>query len=514
MVLDSFIALWIKKSESSLKEYFLLFRNRAPALYAGVVVFTSFSLIASFSILSLILLLILLIPPMIYKKGFACFLCILSLLSFIFATIHTPIYSALPDFEKGEGTFKAEKLSMQSTFFKTGYKLQGVLKDFRTEEGHLLKQLPCSIFLERPPETLSDDYLIQGAIKVESDGICRFKEIKISARMEQFSWLKLRYSAQNHFIDSLHKIIKSEKVAKLLAAFFVAQIDDPLLGLEFSRLGLSHLLAISGFHFGLIVSTFGMIVGLFLRKSFSSLVIAIPLCLYPCLIGLSPSILRAAIMALCILLSPFFTHKNTPLNALGIALIATCFILPKQIFSPGMILSYLCTFALLFFYPLIRDLLGKIFPVRTNLLHSGASRYAKTLFFFSAFIKNSVAINISILLWSTPATLYYFHTFPILSLLYNLFIPAFMACVLPVFVLGYLINLVFPPLAIPCFIFTNYSLDFILNVLHHPPAFLDIRFHASIPKEVVILWCLFLIFLRTHLKQKKSEDFLFVTCVF
>ena len=116
------------------------------------------------------------------------------------------------------------------------------------------------------------------------------------------------------------------------------------------RSGLSHLLAVSGLHVGLILGGFWWLVG-GMSDRLTALGGASVLLLYGCLVGPRPSLLRAAVMALLVILSLVLERPPRALNSLCAALIVILCFDPGAAFDLGFQLSFLATAGILLLSP-------------------------------------------------------------------------------------------------------------------------------------------------------------------
>ncbi|HOV70450.1 MAG TPA: ComEC/Rec2 family competence protein, partial [Clostridia bacterium] len=109
---------------------------------------------------------------------------------------------------------------------------------------------------------------------------------------------------------------------------------------SFNKIGISHILSVSGLHVGFI-----LILLRFIMKKVKAAPIAefsvslVILSLYIALTGFAPTVIRASIMALIYLLSILFGKKFDMLTALSISVIIIILISPAEIFDPSFILS-------------------------------------------------------------------------------------------------------------------------------------------------------------------------------
>lgn len=116
------------------------------------------------------------------------------------------------------------------------------------------------------------------------------------------------------------------------------------------RAGLSHLLAVSGLHVGLILGGFWWLLG-GISNRLTAVCGASVLLLYGCLVGPRPSLLRAAVMALLVILAVATERPPQALNALCAALILILSLNPGAAFDLGFQLSFLATAGILLLTP-------------------------------------------------------------------------------------------------------------------------------------------------------------------
>lgn len=116
------------------------------------------------------------------------------------------------------------------------------------------------------------------------------------------------------------------------------------------RAGLSHLLAVSGLHVGLILGGFWWLFGGISNRLTAAGGVFV-LLLYACLVGPRPSLLRAAVMALLVILALVLERPPQALNALCAALIAILSFDPAAAFDLGFQLSFLATAGILLLAP-------------------------------------------------------------------------------------------------------------------------------------------------------------------
>lgn len=129
----------------------------------------------------------------------------------------------------------------------------------------------------------------------------------------------------------------------LLAALMLGERGPGLDGLDksFTRVGLAHLLAISGMHLAILVLTGLMIVRIFAwPPAIERLAIALLVCGYLAIVPASVPVWRAGLMALAFLAAGMFGRRLDYLNVWAISAIALLLWKPSELVAPGAQLSF------------------------------------------------------------------------------------------------------------------------------------------------------------------------------
>lgn len=160
--------------------------------------------------------------------------------------------------------------------------------------------------------------------------------------------------------------------------------------------GVSHTLALSGLH----VSVLSLVLVRLIPASLPRVrvcAVGAFLCIYAALAGFPASLLRAAIMFMCILFAPLFKRRNDTLSALALSFIIIVAIKPLSIYSAGFCLSFSAVAGIAMLYA----------PIMKHLRHA---------------VFAPVATTVSATLGTLPFTLSFFGTFSTYSLIANIFI--------------------------------------------------------------------------------------------
>ncbi len=134
-----------------------------------------------------------------------------------------------------------------------------------------------------------------------------------------------------------------------------------------SRLaGTTHMLVVSGMHLGIIFQILSKIFRkLKIRRGAAEVLMLFAIFALTAVCGFTPSVLRASLTYVIIVIGNLLFRKPDPLNSLGIATIILLFINPLGFGNLSLLLSLLSTFGLLFICPILQqsimDIIAKIY---------------------------------------------------------------------------------------------------------------------------------------------------------
>lgn len=175
---------------------------------------------------------------------------------------------------------------------------------------------------------------------------CELDNVVIIDSRENFSFF-------SRIADKIERNVYSklsESSASLLSALLLGRSSNlPYeISVGFRRLGISHLLAISGMHFTLLLG----VVSFLIRKICKSvrrqmIVVSLFSFFYMALIGFPASVCRAGIMVLASSAGVLFFSKRDGITSLFGAMLLLCIISPYAIFDIGLWLSFFATLSLL-----------------------------------------------------------------------------------------------------------------------------------------------------------------------
>jgi competence protein ComEC len=126
---------------------------------------------------------------------------------------------------------------------------------------------------------------------------------------------------------------------------------------DFTVTGLTHILAVSGFNVAMVgLVGFTLLRALSLPRGASSLLVMALLALYALVTGMSPSVLRATLMAWALISGGMIERDTDALNTLALSAAVILGIWPLSLFDPGFQLSFVATLSLILLTRPLMDL--------------------------------------------------------------------------------------------------------------------------------------------------------------
>ncbi|WHY96020.1 DNA internalization-related competence protein ComEC/Rec2 [Peribacillus simplex] len=202
---------------------------------------------------------------------------------------------------------------------------------------------------------------------------------------------------------------------------------------NYQRLGLVHLLAISGLHVSFLTGMLfyiGIRVGVTRERMMVAILIFLPV--YMLLSGASPSVVRSCLMAMLFFLILLFKKRISASAAIGSTYMALLFFRPNMIYDIGFQLSFAVTFSIIMSSSIFLQ-----YPKKTTQL----------------FIISSICQ-----LAALPILLFHFFEVSFLGVFLNvLYVPLYSIILLPLSLISLLIHLLLPPLGQPLISLLNFT---------------------------------------------------------
>jgi len=205
--------------------------------------------------------------------------------------------------------------------------------------------------------------------------------------------------------------------------------DNVSLYSSLSTAGLSHIVAVSGMHLSFITGFCRMITGRRRRTAF----ICIPVIIaFMALVGFTPSVVRAGIMQIIVLLAPLLYRESDSLTSLSFAfLVLTAN--PQTIASVSLQLSFAATAGIVLFTPLIYKSLTEKLEIKSSAIES-----------FLRGLIGILACSVGALIFTTPLCAVHFSYISLYGIIANIICLWALTAVFILSLITALIGLAFP----------------------------------------------------------------------
>lgn len=353
------------------------------------------------------------------------------------------------------------------------------------------QKVPCHVLysLVDPPKA-NCDYLLEGKLSEMSPYNYQFKAKKWSPVPKTWSFAQLRFELKENLRVFLDQKIHSPKASIFLSSLLTADVQDRMLRFEFNRLGLQHILAVSGFHFAILIAFCSFFLSYFLSNRWKIISLLVAINAYFFFVGPLASVQRSWLIASLYLVGKLISRHSSALNLLGVALLIEVIIDPLISSNLGFQLSFTSCFGLL--------LLGPVFNFQIKQPPKGLSAISRHVYFISNFWRKAFGLTLAVNVALLPILLTHFHKFPLLSILYNLFFPFLVSVAMFLLLVSFIIHLIIPPVAPLFFECVNRFTSQLLDLSTYPPTALDYSIKMTSFPEWVIPLYLFTLFCLTN----------------
>ncbi len=373
---------------------------------------------------------------------------------------------------EGIARISIEQLTLSSTAHRSNYIYKGKILSFSGENVEI-KGVP--FYLSYPAKKKNRplancDYEITCRLKQGRGMQAILKPLPKTpwTPLKTYSFSETRFYLKQTLKKWMETQFSTPSTIQFLSGLVIGEFDDKNLRHDFGRFGLLHLLAISGFHFSIIASLLLLIFRPFFHDKTLNLVLIITLSIYFLFLGWGPSILRAWFTLLVYLGAYFHERFSSPVNSLGACLLIAAFVDPLLLENLGFQFSFLTTGAILFGMEPCVNFFDRIFPKRSVETVFAWPWIDQFSYITLGFMKNGLSLSCATTCTALPISLYYFGTFPLLSLVYNIFFPFLVSISMSLLILGSLLS-IFPLLSAPIHLFNDYFTSFILNLTYEIP---------------------------------------------
>ncbi|MBE6701469.1 MAG: ComEC family competence protein [Ruminococcaceae bacterium] len=279
-----------------------------------------------------------------------------------------------------------------------------------------------------------------GKLEYTDDTFSKGKESFLTVFTGEYEILDSEKNLFGNFIYSLRKTISivadnfdSGAIIKALVIGDKSGLSEETIH-NFSILGISHVLAISGLHLSIVAMSVYLFfnrvgVGLRLSSAISTLIIFF----YMFVTGFSLSLVRAGQMMIIFLLSRNIRRKSDSITALFFSGFLIITFSPWSLFNLGFQLSFLSTFGILVFLPPVVNRYEEF--VRKQIKKKNNNFFLKLCFAIVKYVILSIYSTLAATLLTLPVILLTFNEFSLFSVVGNIVIVFFIKYLLSISIL-------------------------------------------------------------------------------
>jgi competence protein ComEC len=245
---------------------------------------------------------------------------------------------------------------------------------------------------------------IQAQLIIQKDD-----NITIGEDIDYLSFERFVFRIREWIGRTLDRLVGGEE-AKLLKGLVIGERSEmsPEIKSAFIKTGLMHILAVSGFNVGLVALILFAIFSIVrLPHIITTILTCLGLFFFIFLTGAQPSVVRAGIMAITILLGRLFQEKVDFYNVVAFAVITQLLIDTRTLFDIGFQLSFSAVIALAYFYPILMRPFQHL-----------PERWQENIVVKYSFA--SLAVSLAASIGTLPISAFYFQRISIVGLVLNL----------------------------------------------------------------------------------------------
>lgn len=250
---------------------------------------------------------------------------------------------------------------------------------------------------------------------------------------------------------------------------------------EFSVAGVAHILAVSGFHVGIIAGILYWLFSFFRNEYVKFLLISVTLSSYIYLIDFQPSAVRAGIMILLFLFAYLIQRKANPINIISTTILLVMVVNPTSLYSVGFQMSIAAISGIFILYTPFKNFFFEFLKFDKNE--------------FTKKIGNTLAVSMGASVIVSPIVAYYFGIYSIISPLANLVVIPFMLFGQIFGIVSLIMSYIFLPVG---YVFANTSqlaIEIAMTLTHYAANLPFSHVSGNLVIPISILTSLFLIYI-------------------
>ncbi len=202
------------------------------------------------------------------------------------------------------------------------------------------------------------------------------------------------YYLKKYFVEKIGNVVPEPNSSFLAGLIFGAKqsLGQTLLD-DFQKVGLIHIVVLSGENLTIVAAGVLSLTSYFGRRKFGLIASALGILIFSAMVGFTTTVLRAAIMALIAIMAKFLGRPNDALRALFVAGFLMIAWNPLVIFyDPSFQLSFMAALGLIIWSPIIDSLVVKKFnfiPSKFGLREIISATFAVQIFILPLLIRMS-----------------------------------------------------------------------------------------------------------------------------
>lgn len=282
---------------------------------------------------------------------------------------------------------------------------------------------------------------------------------------------------RKHILEALTQAGCSNRELQVIAALLLGQqqdIDSALMN-DYRNAGAVHILSVSGLHMGFVVLFIGFILNPLpntpIFREVKWLLTLVTLWAFAFLAGLAPSVVRSATMFSLLSTGLYLRRRSNIYHTLAASAFLILIVAPYLIFDVGFQLSY----GALVFIVWLQPLFQKWYKPKSKV---------------AGYFYDILTVSIAAQLGTLPLSLYYFHQFPGLFFITNLFIIPILSVIMTTGAIAML-----PACfgVVPVWLAKTLEIQvFLMNSIIEIIAQIENALLTGIPMNIPILFCLYL----------------------